>query len=74
MDNKIQKTEVTENMKTKLLEKYYSRREIAEKFSVDTGTIYRWELRGLLTPIRVNSRVIRYRESEVLALVKSWTD
>jgi len=44
-----------------------SRRQIAVKEGVSVETIKRREKQGLLTPIRFNSRLLRYRLSDVLA-------
>jgi predicted DNA-binding transcriptional regulator AlpA len=44
-----------------------SRRQIAVKEGVSVETIKRREKQGSLKPIRFNSRLIRYRLSDVLA-------
>ncbi len=43
-----------------------SRRAVAARFSVCTGTIKRWEKRGQLKPIRFNERLLRYRLSDIV--------
>lgn len=48
---------------------FLSRSQVATRFGVCTKTIKRWENSGLLTPIVVNSRVVRYQASEVEQLV-----
>lgn len=43
-----------------------SRKQIAKMAAVHPGTVKRWERRDkVLTPIRINSRVIRYDKAEV---------
>ena len=43
-----------------------SRKKIAKMAGVHPGTVKRWERRDkVLTPIRINSRVIRYDKAEV---------
>lgn len=43
-----------------------SRKQVAEIAGVHPGTVKRWERRDkVLTPIRINSRVIRYDKAEV---------
>ena len=45
-------------------------RQVAATFQLCRHTIRRWELRGLLKPLRFNSRVLRYRRSEVQRLLQ----
>jgi len=42
-----------------------SRREVAQRIGCSTKTIQRAERRGELNPVRLNSRLIRYRVSDV---------
>ena len=43
-----------------------SRKQVAKMAGVHPGTVKRWERRDkVLTPIRINSRVIRYDKAEV---------
>ena len=43
-----------------------SRKQVAKMAGVHPGTVKRWECRDkVLTPIRINSRVIRYDKAEV---------
>ena len=43
-----------------------SRKQVAEIAGVHPGTVKRWERRDkVLTPIRINSRIIRYDKVEV---------
>ena len=47
-----------------------SRKEVAEMAGVHPGTVKRWERRDkVLTPIRINSRVVRYNKAEVEKLL-----
>ena len=46
-----------------------SRWQVAEKLAVSIDTIKRMERRGQLGPIRLNSRMIRYRLSDVDAMM-----
>ncbi len=47
-----------------------SRKLAAEKIGVSTETLKRWERRGLLHPIIFNSRLIRYRRTDIDRLVE----
>ena len=46
-----------------------SRREAADMVSVTPKTIREYERKGLLTPIRLNCRVIRYERQELERLI-----
>ena len=47
-----------------------SRKDIAKLAGVHPGTVKRWECRDkVLTPIRINSRLIRYHYDEVIKLL-----
>lgn len=43
---------------------YYTIKQVAEIFSVDRTTLYRWEKIGYLTPIKAGG-VVRYRKSDI---------
>ena len=45
-----------------------SRKQIAKRWGVCTETVKRKERSGLLSPVRFNERLTRYRLSNVLAL------
>ena len=45
-----------------------SRKQVATRWSVCTETVKRKERAGLLSPVRFNRRLTRYRLSDVLAL------
>lgn len=47
-----------------------SRKIAAEKIGVSTETLKRWEKRGLLRPIVFNTRLIRYRRTDIDRLVE----
>lgn len=52
-----------------------SRKEVAEMAGVHPGTVKRWERRDkVLTPIRINSRVVRYNKAEVEKLLGGLDD
>ena len=46
-----------------------SRAEVAGYFGVCPHTIQRWERAGLLKSVRLNRRVLRYRDEDVQRLV-----
>jgi predicted site-specific integrase-resolvase len=46
-----------------------TRRDIAELFGVVPVTVKRWEQKGILTPIKVNERIVRYHPDEVNKLI-----
>ena len=47
-----------------------SRKQVAKMAGVHPGTVKRWERRDkVLTPIRINSRVVRYNKTEVEKLL-----
>jgi hypothetical protein len=50
-----------------------SRKQVANRWSVCTETVKRKERAGLLSPVRFNQRLTRYRLSDVLALEKEAT-
>ncbi len=45
-----------------------SRNQLAERWSVSKETIKRREREGLLTPVRFNQRLLRYRLEDILAI------
>ena len=57
----------TPSLKFRLL----TRQETADRFSVHKETIKRWERKGLLKAIVINSRVTRYDPLEVERLIAS---
>jgi len=46
-----------------------SRREVARIFKVTPSSIGRWERAGLIQAIKLNARVIRYRQDEISRLL-----
>lgn len=60
------KTTQEQNTET---EKLHTRRQLASRFDVTPHTIRAWELKGLLRPVKVNQRVLRYPESQVKNLI-----
>lgn len=61
-------------MRTKTDSQLLSRNQVAEMFGVSTRTIARWEERDLLHPIRVTSRLLRYRREDIEALIRDLGD
>lgn len=55
-----QKTDKTDELR--------SRKWVADRWGVSTETIKRRTKEGLLHPVRFNTRLIRYRLSEILAI------
>jgi len=55
------------NKKQKLL----TRKEVAHALGVHTETVKRYGRKGLLHPIRITSRMVRYEEGDVLALLQA---
>jgi predicted DNA-binding transcriptional regulator AlpA len=47
-----------------------TRHQVMEKLAVSVDTVKRMEQRGQLRPIRLNSRMIRYRLSDVDEMMK----
>ncbi|MGK0185689.1 MAG: DNA-binding XRE family transcriptional regulator [Verrucomicrobiales bacterium] len=48
-----------------------SRDQLAKRWSVSKETIKRREREGLLSPVRFNQRLIRYRLDDILAIEQS---
>lgn len=40
-------------------------RQAAEELQVRPNTVYRWRARGLLRPVRLGTRAVRFRRSEI---------
>ncbi len=57
--------------KVSALEKLLTPSEVASLFRVDPKTVTRWAKSGKITAIKTLGGHRRYRESEVLALLKS---
>jgi DNA-binding transcriptional MerR regulator len=47
-----------------------TRKEVASHLHVCGHTIRLWERRGMLTPVRINRRVLRYRPEDVQKLLQ----
>jgi predicted site-specific integrase-resolvase len=47
-----------------------TRRQVAQLLAVSTESIKRYERRGALRSIRLNSRVIRYRPEDVQRMIE----
>jgi predicted site-specific integrase-resolvase len=50
-----------------------SRRDVGRMCGVHPGSVARWERQGLLTGIKLNARVTRYRAEDVTRLVVNAT-
>ena len=46
-------------------EKYYSPKEVAEKFSVTIGTVAKWRQRGWLSASKISKRRFLYSEKDL---------
>ena len=51
------------------LEELLTPRETAKALSISTRTLSRWEEAGLLHPIRLTSRVVRYSLADIKRLI-----
>jgi predicted site-specific integrase-resolvase len=58
-------------MESKTIKKHVARRKVCELLDVCPPPLRRYELKGLLHPVRLTDRTIRYEESEVVDLLKS---
>jgi len=47
-----------------------TRIQVAERLQIHPGSVKRFGVQGVLHPIRITARVVRYDESEVEALLK----
>jgi predicted DNA-binding transcriptional regulator AlpA len=56
-------TEITTNIRKDLL---FDRAALCSRWGVSLSTLKRRETAGGLKPIRIGSRIIRYRESDIL--------
>jgi predicted site-specific integrase-resolvase len=52
-----------------VLPQVVSRRQAAIALGVCKYTVRRWELAGLIQPIRINSRLLRYRVADIERLL-----
>ena len=50
---------------TETVDRLLSRKDLKDIFQVDTSTLRRWEMWGLLRPLRLGHRTIRYRLRDV---------
>ena len=44
---------------------------IVSRFDIGHTTLHKWVKSGLLTPVRFSKRLVRYRASEVEALIEA---
>ena len=59
-----------ENEPVKTKQKMLTRKDVAQILRVHTGSVKRYDKNGLLHPVRITSRLVRYEEDEVLALLQ----
>ncbi len=59
-----------ENEPVKKKQKTLTRKDVAQILAVHPETVKRYGRQGLLHPIRVTSRMVRYEEDDVLALLR----
>ena len=65
----VRKTNIMPKLTTiQTPEQLLTRRRVADRFDVSTETIKRWTRAGKLNPLRFNSRNVRYKLSEILAI------
>ena len=55
---------------TETVDRLLSRKDLKDIFQVDTSTLRRWEMWGLLRPLRMGHRTIRYRLRDVEQAIK----
>lgn len=56
------------------VEEHYSPEQLAERFGVDTSTVYRWIKRGRISPVRkFGRRIVRVPASAVNAFLEART-
>jgi excisionase family DNA binding protein len=51
-------------------ERFVKRQELAERFQISFETIRRWSRRGILKPVRIGPKAIRFRESDIERLIR----
>ena len=47
-----------------------TRKQVAELLEISITTLKRWEKKGLLRPVHIGPKLIRYRAVDVAALIK----
>lgn len=52
------------------MKRMVTRKQISDQLNISTKTVSRWEQKGWLKPFRIG-KIIRYRQSEVDALIQS---
>lgn len=63
------KVKIAEGKSRKQFIETLTRQQVADHFNVCTHTVRLWELRGMLHPVRLNARVIRYPVEEINKLI-----
>lgn len=67
---KEDKRHIGENMIEIKNEKYYTTKEVAEKFGVTIGTISKWAQKGNLSPIVISKRRFLFSETSIENFLK----
>jgi predicted DNA-binding transcriptional regulator AlpA len=62
-DQVVQKPVLSDTLHTNI--------DVQQQCNVGATTVHKWVKQGLLTPIRFSKRLVRYRASEVEALIQS---
>jgi len=47
-----------------------TKQDVASLFQVSPRTVSRWQSKGLLNPVRINERIVRYPAEQVQALIE----
>jgi excisionase family DNA binding protein len=56
------------------MERLLTIRELAERLRISVGTAYHWLSEGRLPCVRISSRCVRFRESEIEHMLNKMTD
>ena len=64
-DQMVQKTAPSGELHTNV--------DVQHKCNVGATTVHKWVKQGLLTPIRFSKRLVRYRASEIDALIEKFS-
>lgn len=56
--------DIKENFTPKEPQKYLSRKEVSDMFSVDISTVHNWTVKGVLRPYQIGGRVL-YRAEDI---------
>lgn len=62
------------HVETKKTERFLSRKDLSERWQVSVMTLQRYERRGILRPVKLATRLLRYRLSDILAHEEAGTE